>query len=71
MLLSLGFMGLSIAFVAFGVTCFFVENKLVFNSRESQEMGKEGYSQRWVSVVTRAGSHLGHRMVGRCLHELG
>lgn len=46
MLLSLGFMGLSIAFVAFGVTCFFVENKLVCNSRESQEMGKEGYSQR-------------------------
>lgn len=37
-------------------------------------MGKGGYSQDiclWVSVVTRVGSLLGHRMVGRCLHESG
>lgn len=40
MLLFLGFMGLSIAFVAFGVTYFFVENKRVCNSRQSRKWAR-------------------------------
>jgi len=51
-----------------------VANKLVSNSRESQEMGKGGYSKGtwlWVSVVTGVASLLGHTMFGMCLHESG